>query len=203
MAERHTALEPLAGALAAASGEAVALRELRFPAQVDVRADAAAAAALGLPVEPGTTAARGERAVLWLGPDEWLVVGPDGDAEGIARDLQTGAGAGWVTTVDLSANRTVLELGGPRAREVLAKGCTLDLHPRGLEPGRCAQTALARAQVILEATAPDTFRIYVRGSFATYLATWLMDAMAEYSVEDDGPVGVHEHAVLQVPPDRA
>jgi sarcosine oxidase subunit gamma len=180
MVERHPTLAPLAGALADASGDGVTLCELPFPAQVNVRADAAGAAALGLPLEPDSTARRGEHTVLWLGPDEWLVVGPDGDADAIARDLEAAA-AGWVSTVDLSANRTVLELSGPRAREVLAKGCTLDLHPRGFPPGRCAQTALARAQVILEATEPDTFRIYVRGSFATYLATWLIDAAAEYA----------------------
>jgi sarcosine oxidase subunit gamma len=210
MAERHSPLAPLAEALAAGSSDAVALREIRFVAQVDVRADADGASALGLPLEPNTTADRGERTLLCLGPDEWLAVGPDGDAPALAAELEA-AGAGWVTTVDLSSNRTVLELTGPLAREVLAKGCTLDLHPRAFGPGRCAQTALARAQVILEAR-DDGFRIYVRGSFATYLATWLLDAMAEYGrgvvaapqlVEDDRPVGVHEDAVLQMPPHGA
>ena len=202
MAERHSPLEPLAEALAAGSGDAVALREVPFVAQVNVRADADGASALGLPLEPNTTADRGDRTLLWLGPDEWLAVGPDGDAPALAAELEA-AGAGWVTTVDLSSNRTVLELAGPLAREVLAKGCTLDLHPRAFGPGRCAQTALARAQVILEARG-DGFRIYVRGSFATYLATWLLDAMAEYALlEDDRPVGVHEDAVLQMPPHGA
>jgi sarcosine oxidase subunit gamma len=210
MAERHSPLAPLAEALAAGSSDAVALREIPFVAQVNVRADADGASALGLPLEPNTTADRGERTLLWLGPDEWLAAGPDGDAPALAAELEA-AGAGWVTTVDLSSNRTVLELTGPLAREVLAKGCTLDLHPRAFGPGRCAQTALARAQVILEAR-DDGFRIYVRGSFATYLATWLLDAMAEYGpgvaaarrlVEDDRPVGVHEDAVLQMPPHGA
>jgi sarcosine oxidase subunit gamma len=178
MAERHSPLEPLAEALAAGSSDAVALREIPFVAQVNVRADAAAAAALGLPAAGNTVAAGGERTLLWLGPDEWLAVGPDGDAPALAAELEA-ANTGWVTTVDLSSNRTVLELTGPLARDVLAKGCTLDLHPRAFGHGRCAQTALARAQVILVARG-DAFRIYVRGSFATYLATWLLDAMAEY-----------------------
>jgi sarcosine oxidase, subunit gamma len=178
MAERHSPLEPVAEALAAGSSDAVALREIPFVAQVNVRADADGATALGLPLDPNTTAARGERTLLWLGPDEWLAVGPDGDAPALVAELEA-ADAGWVTIVDLSSNRTVLELTGPLARDVLAKGCALDLHPRAFGPGRCAQTALARAQVILEARG-DGFRLYVRGSFATYLATWLLDAMAEY-----------------------
>jgi sarcosine oxidase subunit gamma len=178
MAERHSPLEPLAGALAEASGEAVTLREVPFLAQVNVRADAPAARALGLPLEPNTTRTDGSRTTLWLGPDEWLVVGPDGDAPAIARELEAaGEHAGWVTTVDLSSNRTAIELSGPRVRDLLAFGCSLDLHPRAFGPGRCAQTTLARAQVVLEARGEDTLRVFVRGSFAGYLGGWLVDAV--------------------------
>ena len=109
----------------------------------------AAALGVALPVEPNTVGTGGGRAALWLGPDEWLVVGADGDETAIVRALE--GAEGWITAVDVSANRTVLELAGPRAREVLAKGCSLDLHPRAFGPGQCAQTALARTQVILEA----------------------------------------------------
>ena len=76
--------------------------------------------------------------------------------------------------VDVSANRTIIEIGGTRARAVLAKGCSLDLHPRAFAAGQCAQTLLAQAQIILQQTAEaPTYRLYVRCSFARYLATWL------------------------------
>jgi sarcosine oxidase subunit gamma len=199
--ERHSPLEALAPALADASGDAVTLREVPFLAQVNVRADALAARALGLPLEPNTTrAAGGDRTILWLGPDEWLVVGPDGDAAAIERDLSAAA-AGWVSAVDLSANRTAIEVAGPAVRDLLAAGCSLDLHPRAFGPGRCAQTMLARAQVILEARGEDAFRVHVRGSFAVYLATWLIDAV-DGLAEDDRTVGVDEDAVLEMPPHR-
>ena len=174
--ERHSPLEALAGRLEAASGDAVALREVPFLAQVNVRADAAAARALGLPLAPNTTRTDGERTTLWLGPDEWLAVGPDGDAAAIAQELEA-AGAGWVSTVDLSSNRTAIDLTGPGVRDLLAAGCSLDLHPRAFGPDRCAQTMLARAQVILEQRGEDAFRVHVRGSFAVYLASWLIDAV--------------------------
>jgi sarcosine oxidase subunit gamma len=140
-------------------------------AQVDVRADAAAARALGLPLEPNTVAARGARHTLWLGPDEWLVVEPDADPVDIARELET-CPDGWVTTVDLSSNRVAFET----TREVLASGCALDLHPRVFGPGRCAQTLLARAPVILEALPGGAFRVLARASFAGYVGAWLADA---------------------------
>jgi sarcosine oxidase subunit alpha len=96
-----------------------------------------------------------------LGPDWWLVVG-EGSVD-----------PGWV---DVSGQRTVLELAGPGAREVLLTGCPLDLHP-SVFTGH-AQTLLARTQVILQRTEPDIYRIFVRSSFTVYLAEWLLDAIS-------------------------
>jgi sarcosine oxidase subunit gamma len=85
--------------------------------------------------------------------------------------------------VDVSDSRAVITLSGPRALDVLAKGCPLDLHPRVFSPGRCAQSLLAKAHVLLHRVddAP-TFEIYVHRSFADYLWTWLEDAAAEYGM---------------------
>jgi sarcosine oxidase subunit gamma len=140
-------------------GPRVSLREIPFLTMLNLRTPDA-------PVTPGQVAVDGERAVLWLGPDEFLLVGDGPPVE---------------STVDVSANRTTLELSGPHARDVLEKGCTLDLHPRAFHAGRCAQTNLARAQVILWQTADaPVYRLLVRASFARYLADWLTDAASEY-----------------------
>ncbi len=82
--------------------------------------------------------------------------------------------------VDVSAQRTVIELAGPAARELLAKGCSIDLHPRVFGPGQCAQTTLARAPVILLPRAENAYWVFVRASFAEYCAEFLLDAMTEY-----------------------
>jgi sarcosine oxidase subunit gamma len=79
----------------------------------------------------------------------------------------------------------VLELSGPFARDVLAHGCAIDLHPRVFGPGSCVQTNLAKAQVMLHQTATGpgraaTYRVFVRASYADYLARWLLDAAVEY-----------------------
>jgi sarcosine oxidase subunit gamma len=132
---------------------------------------------LGVPVPaPNRVVTVGERAVLWLGPDEYLVVAPDGD------DL---AGLDGESVVDVSANRTTIELSGPCARDILEKGTSIDLHPRAFGPGQCAQTLLARAQVVIRqvdtahTTTGPTYHVLVRGSFAPYLADWLVDASKE------------------------
>ena len=147
------------------------LRELPFLAQLDVRT---ARPPAFLPNE-NTVTGDASRAALWLGPDEWLVVGPPGSEPEIEGEFAL-AGA---TTIDVSANRTTLELRGPRACELLEFGCPIDLHPRVFGPGRCAQTLLARANVLVWHVADepeDTWRLLVRPSFAAYVAAWLADA---------------------------
>jgi sarcosine oxidase subunit gamma len=136
-----------------------ALSEPPIAAQVSVRGEPLP----GFPVEPNTVAEVDGRTVLWLGPDEWLVL------EGREQDF-SGAAA-----VDVSANRVCVELAGAGAAGVLASGCSLDLD--AMEPGRCAQTLLARAQVILLQRAPNRWWILVRPSFAPYLRAWLEDAL--------------------------
>jgi sarcosine oxidase subunit gamma len=124
-------------------------------------------------------------AVLWLGPDEVLVVGRDGAAAGLVAQLTAALAGARGSVVDVSAARAGVEVAGERARDVLAKGCSLDLHPRVFTPGRCAQTLLARANVIVwhlgENLYDGGYRVLTGASFAGYLADWLSDAAAEFT----------------------
>jgi sarcosine oxidase subunit gamma len=138
------------------------LAEVELDAQVSTRGEPEP----GFPLEPNTIATVEGRTVLWLGPDEWLVLG------GREEDYPRAAAA-----VDVSANRAVFELSGADAVDVLAQGCSLDLHPSAFAPGSCAQTLLARAQVILVRPDERRFLVLVRPSFASYLRAWLEDAI--------------------------
>jgi sarcosine oxidase, subunit gamma len=190
-------LSPLAR-LEPVSSPDLGITELPFLTQIDLRvdpesgtaADIALTLGVPLPTEPNTSVSTGAgmpssdisasgTRVLWLGPDEWLVVGPSGDT-GLEARLRAAAGTGHAAVTDVSAQRTVLLVTGPRARDLLSHGCALDLHPRAFGPGRCAQTTLARAQVVLLAREDGAFHIFVRSSFANYLAAWLLDAAGEY-----------------------
>ena len=115
---------------------------------------------------------------IWLAPDEWLVVAV-GDAAALAADLESVVRPHRGTVVDVSGQRTTLRISGPRARDVLASGCSVDVHPRFFEVGQAAQTQLARVDVILTRVAGDEYHIFVRASFARYLADWLMDALGD------------------------
>ncbi|MEU9347112.1 sarcosine oxidase subunit gamma family protein [Streptomyces sp. NPDC048278] len=183
---------PRLAAVTRSSRGALRLAELPFLAQVNVRLDAKSPAAdavglaLGvqLPLEPDTVVHAGEVTAVWLGPDEWLVVGRPGTERELESRIRTAAGdaEAAVTVTDVSAQRTTLLVGGPRARDLLAHGCALDLHPRAFGPGRCAQTTLARTQVVLVARDETRagFWVLVRSSFAGYLVDWLLDAAVEH-----------------------
>ncbi|GAB3693476.1 sarcosine oxidase subunit gamma [Saccharopolyspora tripterygii] len=166
------------------------LSEVAFRAQVALRVDPKSPAAerigtaLGtmLPNQPGQVARTERLLVAWLGPDEWLLVGPEGEAGTIRTTVTEALGDEHGAVVDVSAHRTIIEVSGPKAPELLAKGCALDLHRRSFGADRCAQTLLARAGVLLvcREVEPPAYWVLVRASFARYLADWLSDAAAEY-----------------------
>jgi len=182
VAERIYAFEPYArGTAGAAAGAGITIAPRRPAAMLNVRgpADAVAIAVqarygVALPREPNTAAGHAVR-VLWLGPDEWLLV-QNGDAD---HFLQGGNDV-RSRFCDVSHGRVALRLRGRDVRDALAKGCPLDLHPRTFPAGRCAQTAIGRVSVILDHVEPDVFDVYCSRSFAGSFWHWIIEACAEY-----------------------
>ena len=175
-------------ALSTATDGALSIRELPFVSQVDLRADPkdadlmqrlAAAIGFALPTVPNTVTSREDRRALWLAPDEWLVVRPDGQQGAIERELRNGLNTAFGSIVDVSANRTVIEIRGGKARDLLAHCVPIDLDARVFSAGRCAQTLLVKAHVIIECRDESGLILYVRASLATYAADWLLDALTE------------------------
>jgi sarcosine oxidase subunit gamma len=149
--------------------------ELAFVSQLDVRVDPSSGASLGFPIARNTATTTDDRDVLWLGPDEWLVVGAPGAAGSIAAELGSSLAGLHHSVVDVSANRVLLELSGPSRHDVLASACPIDLHPRSWVAGRCAQSVFGAAQVLLHEREGAT-RLFVRPSFANYVVDLLLAA---------------------------
>lgn len=178
---------PLVGVLQLPyQGHELKLSELAYGGHVNLRGDAGdpelgvavqRTMQLQLPLTPNSVSAGEAVSACWLGPDEWLLRLPaQADAAGAVRELEAALAGRYIAINDVSSAQTVLQLQGARTREVLEKGCTLDLHPRGLALGQCAQTLLAKAPVLLVPGASESMDVVVRRSFADYLARWLLDA---------------------------
>ena len=125
---------------------------------------------------------------LCLGPDEWLIVTPSNKEQKIHNDLRQALEHLHTSINLIGESRTVIRLNGLNARDTLAKGCSLNLHPRAFKPGQCAQTILGRSDITIHQVANEDktnaakYDIIVLRSFAEYVWVWLEDAASEYGV---------------------
>ena len=178
-------LEAFGAEFAAASSAAIGLREVPLLTQIAVRARPgsaaheaiAAATGVGLPARAGEVAGSPDgTAVLWLGPDEFLVIAPPG-TDSLTAELEEALADAPGQVVKVSAARAVIELTGPAARDVLEGGVPADLHPRVFPAGRAVTTQLGAVRIILWHTHPDRHLVLVGTSFAGHVARWLLDAL--------------------------
>lgn len=195
LTRRRSPLHRLTAELSGGSGDGVRLREMPFLTQIGLRARVSSPSATALESALGGALPAGvgavnalpdDRSVLWLGPDEFLLVAPDevdgGPDPAVLTDHLASALSNLPgQVVDLSANRTTLELSGPHAQEVLEKSCRLDLHPRVFVPGCAVSTLLEGVGILLWRIDEQTWRVMPRSSFATHVARWLLDGMREYA----------------------
>lgn len=124
--------------------------------------------------------------VIWLGPDEWLILTDVTELDSLKDDLTRALIKSHSALVDVSDNSTIIEIKGRYSREVLMKGCSLDIHPSVFQTGCSAQTDLGLANIILLKTADDpVYQIIVRASFASYLWDWLVDAAHEFKIRTE------------------
>lgn len=139
------------------------------------------ASAFGL-VPPATPRmVRGEALdLIWSGSDQWLARADD---PGLADRLT--AQVGDIAAIsDQSAARAILRLAGPCVREVLAKGCMIDLHPSAFRTGDTALTQIAHIGVQIWQTGEEpVYEIAVSRSYAGSFWSWLSASAAEYGCE--------------------
>lgn len=125
----------------------------------------------------------GERHIVWLGPDEYLLLCESGKEKALYDTLTSTIKANHFAITDVSDSLCALSLSGAAVRDVLAKGCSLDFLPSKFGAGRCAQSLLAHAGITLMALPDDAFILICRTSFAPYVHDWLVDAALEYGYQ--------------------
>jgi sarcosine oxidase, subunit gamma len=140
------------------------------------RAAAQAAFGVTIPSVACRSASNGERAALWLGPDEWLLLAPEAQAAAVAAALGAALGELPHSLVDVSHRQSALSVSGPEAATLLASGCPLDLDATAFPIGMCTRTVLAKAEVVLWRIGRESFRVEVWRSFIAYVSQLLAEA---------------------------
>ena len=143
----------------------------------------AAGTALGfaLPRIACRAAGAGERAALWLGPDEWLILAPEDEGTALAAALAGAMAAAPHSLVEVGHRQDGFVLRGPRAATVLNAGCPLDLDPAAFPIGMCSRTVLAKAEIVLWRTGAEAFRVEAMRSFLPYVRGVLAEAAREFT----------------------
>ena len=165
--------------VAAADTPALGAAAADAPALGAAAADTAAlGAAMGIVL--GTTfcsaTVSADRVALRLGPDEWLLLAPDGAAPALIA-----AAAGHpASVVDVSHQSTAIAIAGRFATHTLNAFCALDLAEAAFPVGMCTRTLLGKAEIMLWRTAPDGFHIEVGRSFAPYVWRCLEEGRFEF-----------------------
>ncbi len=152
--------------------------------RLSVRADTAAAATLGrvlgvlLGSVPGRAVRSRDRAALWLGPDEWLVLAPS--ESGLAQRAAASLDDVAASVVDVSHGYAAIEVAGTRAAWCINAFNALDLDTQMFPVDSCTRTLFGKAQIVLWRTAAHVFRIEVARSFAPYVSACLKEARREF-----------------------
>lgn len=170
----------------AIEADGVRLETLAGFTRLNFRGGAAAAQAMGtafglaLPQDACRAAIGPDRAALWLGPDEWLLLALPDLGDSLAEAAGAALGTLPHSLVEITNRQVALSLSGRQATTVLAGGNPLDFDLSAFPVGMCTRTIMGKAEIVLWRTEPDRFHIEVWRSFAPYLRGFLAEHMREF-----------------------
>jgi sarcosine oxidase subunit gamma len=142
---------------------------------------AGTAAGFTLDTPINTRSGSTERSSIRLGPDEWLLIGPYGDAGAIADRVAGALSGRFHTLVDVSHRNVGFIVSGPRAADVLNSGCPLDLVATAFPTGTATRTLMGKAEIVLiKLDDTPTYQVECWRSFSTYVGDYLIEAAREF-----------------------
>jgi sarcosine oxidase subunit gamma len=191
----------------ALSSPEASIREVPFQGKLVLRGDAyrvsgpvSTVLGLDLPRIVKGTATNAGVTAIWTAPDEWWILTPPGEEAAIKPKLEIALFGTPSLVSDVTDYYTTIALEGSKAREMLMKLMTIDLHPRAFKAGDAVSSNMARAVAVLRQTRDDAgrqgpaFEILIRISMADYLWCILAEAGHEWGLPIEAPKGqVKQH----------
>jgi len=183
----HAQLDQLIGQ---SNSGGIVLHESAFLGHLNLRGNAQdadflagieAALGLALPTTPCSSAKNDLAQIMWLAPDEWLVVVDSGSEDDIEKKLRSCL-KGHFAVSDVSGAQTILEISGKHVIELMKKSTGYDLHLDSFPVGKVVGTTFAKAGAHILRVGEDKFQLVVRRSFSDYIWLWIQQASQEYGL---------------------
>jgi len=136
---------------------------------------------LALPVTPCSSAVNGETQILWLAPDEWMIIVASGTESEVEADLRAKL-SGHFAVSDISGAQTIVNLAGKDVINLMKKSTGYDMHLDSFPVGKVIGTTFAQAGAIIKRTGELEFQLVIRRSFSDYIWLWIQQASLEYGL---------------------
>ncbi len=135
---------------------------------------------MGIVSDPGKATVTNSFTAVPLSPGQWMLVAEDSYGVAFAPDIaKKVAGLGHVS--EQSDARVGIRVAGPNARDLMARGCRLDLHESVAKKGFCAQTQMAQIGVLIhQVSDAPVYDLYVNAGFARSFWHWLTETAAQF-----------------------
>lgn len=134
-----------------------------------------------LPTRLGKAISVNGRRLLKTGPEQFWIITRASEDLTTAFEAAVTQDIGTVTP--LSHSRTCIFVEGLSARELLATGIALDLHPNAFQLDSFALTGLHHTPILIHRSGDNRYDLYVMRTFALWAWEWLTDAALPYGYE--------------------
>lgn len=135
-----------------------------------------------LPKQINQINSKAGRFAISLGPDEYLILAEPGSENQLEKTLNSSDISKHISVINVSDALCAIQISGPKVRELLSKGCAIDLHPDSFYKSKATQCDLALANIVLVCLEENEFICICRTSFAEYILNWFVDASYEYGI---------------------
>jgi len=137
---------------------------------------------LGFPIENSKVESNKETRILWSAPRTWFIISKK---ENIINNIKEKCTDENFAITDISHSRAVIQIKGLQAREILKKGCPLNINE--FKTNNCAGTVFHGISIVVDLidNNPDTFNLLTLRSFGESFYHHITDAALEF-----GYVGV-------------
>lgn len=148
-----------------------------------------------LPMQPCSSSVSdtGAVSVLWLGPDEWMIISQAGTEQALQVSMESDLGGRHFQLSNVTDYYTSIDIAGHQNREILMNLSTLDMHERSFSAGQIKGSIFGHAnayvwQLHTDPGASETFRLIVRSSMADYLWCLISRSARLFGMREDTPI---------------